>query len=639
MGGICGVVHASSSRPVPEAQVRAMLQSIRHRGPDGQSIRVADGAGVGACWVAIRDSGPQLAVSEDGAVWAALDGEIYDRQALHSWLAARRHKVRGESGAQLLPHLYEEFGAELATRIEGDFAFAVWDARERVLHLCRGRVGHKPLFYAEADEGLLFGSEIKAILSSGDVEPKPAPAAVADFLALGTVPQPTTCFEGVRHVPPASVVSWSRGRISTRPYWQFRFGVQDRISAAEAVERFRHLVIAATERRTQDVEPCASFLSGGMDCSVIVGTVSRLLNKPCTAFSVGFAEQEYSELPDAQAAAMQLGAAHKAHVVDPRKVPDTLRLAVWHHDAPLEDTSSIPVYWGARVAREHAPVVLTGDGPDQLFAGSGKHLQVTRDLDLGRRSPTQYIYKAVSWLLPLSLARRRTFLGRAARRSHRKGASRLRRLLWHFGEGHQVVPRHLLVPELREVNPARHWVNALERCGTEHPLEQALYLDFHFFLHDDLMPKVDRMTMACSLETRMPFLDTSLLELAMATPPEAKVGRDGGRLYSKWVQRQAFDDILPRHAVEKRKRGFMIPEARWYRNELKPFLQEVLLDDRTLGRPYFEGNRLRSLLEGYFAGREDDFTCSDTLVTRLVTLELWHRLYVDSRWIEAPSKP
>ncbi len=606
-----------------------MLQRIKHRGPDGQATQVGHGIGMGAGWVATRNGDRQFALSEDESIWAALDGAIYERESLLAWLTSRGHTVTSGGVAALLPHMYEELGDDLASRIEGDFALAVWDGRQRVLHLCRGRAGHKPLFYAEADGSLFFGSEIKAILALDEIQRKPRPSAVADFLAIGTVPQPDTCFEGIWHVPPASVVTWSQGHTHKRRYWHFCFVGEERIPPREAAREYRGLAIAAVQRRTDDQEHCASFLSGGMDCSIVVGTVSRLLGKPCTAFSVGFAEDEYSELPDARIGAKELGARYKEHVVGPKTVPDTLRLAVWHHDAPLEDMSSIPTYWGARLARADTPVLLTGDGPDQLFAGSSYHLQVAHDLDPARRFIAPYVYGALSWLLPLDLARRRTFLGKAARRAHRKGGSSLRRLLWHFGSGHQIVPRHLLVPELQQYDPTRHWREALAESGTEHPLEQALYLDFHFFLHDDLMPKVDRMTMACSLETRMPFLDTLLLELAMAAAPDAKVGRDGNHLCTKWIQREAFDDILPRHAVEKRKRGFAIPQRPWFQKDLQPFLREVLLDDRTLGRSYFEQDRLRCLVEDYFAGRQDDFTCSDTIITRLVTLELWHRMYIE----------
>jgi len=622
-------VHQESGGPVSEEKLLAMLRSIEHRGPDERATQAGHGIGMGACWVAAPNCGPAFAVSEDEQIWAALDGAIYERESLRSWLASRGHRVDSQSGAALLPHMYEELGADLTSRIEGDFAFAVWDGHRRALHLCRGRAGHKPLFYAESDGSLFFGSEIKAVLALDEIQRRPRPSAVADFLAIGTVPQPDTCFEGIWHVPPAGVVTWSQGRTTARRYWHLNFAAEERIGRDEAAERYRDLVIAAVQRRTDDLDHCTSFLSGGMDCSIVVGTVSRLLGKACTAFSVGFAEEEYSELPDARVAAKELGAEYREHVVDPKTVADTLRLAVWHHDAPLEDTSSVPTYWGAKLARAHTPLVLTGDGPDQLFAGSGYHLQVARDLDPGRRTIIPYLYGALSWVLPLKLARQRSFLGRAARRSHRKGGSPLHRLLWHFGAGHQIVPRHLLVPELRVFDPRRHWLEALAQSGTEHPLEQALYLDFHFFLHDDLMPKVDRMTMACSLETRMPFLDTSLLELAMVAPPEAKVGWQNGQLRTKWLQRVAFDDILPRHSVEKRKRGFAMPEDSWYRNELKPFLRDVLLDERTLGRPYFQRDELRGLVEGYFEGRQDDFTCSDTTITRLVTLELWHRMYID----------
>ena len=631
MCGFAGIVKLDSQEAAEKARLRQMCEVLRHRGPDGEGI-VADGrAGLGNRRLAIVDvAGGHLPMAnEDDSVWIAYNGEVYNHAALRPGLERRGHRYRTRSDAETILHLYEEDGERCVERLQGMFAFAIWDrARQRLL-LGRDRLGIKPLYYALTDHEILFGSEIKAILAAGPFRPALNEAVLPEFLATRFVAGEETFFQGIRKLLPGRTLSWSPEEgLRKRRYWRLPAEIHETSAPLpEVAQEVRARLEAAVRSHLMSDVPLGLFLSGGLDSSGLAALMAPMAAEPIRTFAVGFAEAEANELAYARLVARAVGAEHREVVVTPAEFFSSLPGLIWHEDEPIAFTSSVPLYFVSRLAREHVKVVLTGEGSDELFLGYPWYKVTSWNERLGRayravapRPLRDRIRGAIPSLPPR--------LGRYARRSFLALEPTLRGL---FYENFAVFPM-ALQRELHadpEVLDGRDLYAEAVRCYTEAPgamLDRMSHADLQTYLTELLM-KQDQMSMAASVESRVPFLDHAFVEYVAALPSRYKLR--AGR--TKAVLRAALRDLVPREILTRRKMGFPVPVGRWLRGPFWPAVEEFVLGPRALRRGFFQPATVRRLAEEHRAGVRDH---GDRLWL-LMNLEIWQRVFLDGEEVAA----
>ncbi len=580
MCGIAGYVDLEGA-PADEVLVGRMARVLSHRGPDDSALRTLS-AGAGAPTVVfghqrlaiidLSEAGSQPMPNEDGSIQVVYNGEIYNFAELRCALEARGHRFRSRTDTEVLVHAYEEDGPRLLQRLDGMFAFVLWDGRNRRLLMARDRAGKKPLYYSWDGRRLAFASEIKALRLCPWVDDSVAWERIPEFLTFGYVPWPHTVFRGIHQVPPGSFVTWEGGRLQEpRTYWNLRFdgsGASRRVSWDEAAGSVRELLHEAVKRRLVSDVPLGVLLSGGLDSSAIVALMSGL-GVPIRTFTVGMGDEAtYDERRFARLAADRFGTVHTELVVEAEAAPLLERL-LWFNDQPFADSSSIPTYLIAEAARRHVTVALTGDGGDEAFGGYERFAAALA----ADRTPDS-VQRLMGWMAGL-LPRTSGYhdlRSRIERFSAGVGgpvADRYRSWIAVFDPD---TLREVLSPGMRDVveqsDPTGSFQVAWEAAGATSLLHRLLYTNFRTYLHDDLLVKTDRMTMANSLEARCPFLDTGLLEGIASIPSSMKATPFG----LKRILRRAMKDLLPRTIVRRRKHGFGVPVGRWFRNDLRdPF--------------------------------------------------------------------
>jgi asparagine synthase (glutamine-hydrolysing) len=635
MCGIAGIVLApGSTRRLDAPLVERMRDTLVHRGPDDAGLYLDGRCGLGHRRLSIVDvaHGHQPMSSDDGSLHLVYNGEVYNHAALRSELEARGHRYRTRCDTETVLRLYAQEGAAGVFRLRGMFAFAVWDARRGELFLARDRLGIKPLYYVHAADGsLYFASEIKALLEAGAVRPELNAAALPDYLANHAPSGEETLFAGVRRLPPAHTLRWREGRIELRRYWQAPDGPADDGAPDEVlVRRFADAFEDAVRARLMADVPLGVFLSGGIDSAAIAATMARMVRAPVRTFSVAFAEAEANELGYARMVAQAYGTEHHEVVVPPEAFFALLPRLVWHEDEPLAHPSSVPLYFVSELAARHVKVVLTGEGSDELLGGYGRYRKALLNLRLGdgwSRVPAAVrdaVRRGVAALptSPLRARLERTFL------CNPPGVESLYFDAFAvFSRGRQAA---LLTPAMRErtggADPyAAHL--ALHAASGAPPLGRLLAADAGTYLHELLM-KQDQMSMAASIESRVPFLDHPLVELAGALPERMKLRGAA----TKYVLRRAMHGVLPPAVLSRRKMGFPVPFGRWVRGRFRPLLDDLVLGPRALERGIFDPAGLRRLVAEHAAGTADH---AERLWS-LVNLELWHRRFLDG---EAPAAP
>ena len=625
MCGIVGIVNLDPRETVDEALLKRMRDVLRHRGPDGEGLWVEGPVGLGHRRLAIVDvaGGQQPMPNEDESCWIVYNGEIYNHAALRPGLEVRGHRYRTRSDTETILHLYEEEQERCVERLRGMFAFALWDrARERLL-LARDRLGIKPLYYAVTQRELLFASEIKAILAAESIRPALNEAILPEFLATRFVAGEETFFRGVRKLLPGMTLTWSASEgVQTRRYWQLTVGEDDSGAglAARAGELRTRLEAAVQSHLMSDV-PLGLFLSGGLDSSGLAALMAPMVSAPIRTFSVGFAEREANELGYARLAARAVGAEHREVVVSPGEFFQAVPRLIWHEDEPIAFHSSVPLYFVSRLAREHVKVVLTGEGADELFLGYNRYRVTAWNDRIGA------LYGAV---VPRAIRQRLSTLTGRLPSAVRRYAGRTflalppgpRTLFYeNFAVFTEGLQRELLAsPELLAIRDL--YAEEL-RCyegatgGTPDRMSQA---DLQTYLVELLM-KQDQMSMAASVESRVPFLDHELVEHALGIPARLKLR--GWR--TKAVLRAALADRVPRPILTRRKMGFPVPLGRWFRAEFWPIVEEFVLGPRALARGLFRPAALRRLAEEHRVGAERH---GDRLWL-LANLEIWQRIFLD----------
>jgi asparagine synthase (glutamine-hydrolysing) len=617
---VCGIAGWVGDVGADREALRRMCDAIAHRGPDAAGELVEPGrVALGFRRLAIIDleTGDQPIPSEDSSVQVTCNGEIYNFRALRPALESRGHDFRTASDSEVIAHLYEEHGIECLDRLQGMFAIALWDREAGRLLLARDRLGVKPLYWTEVPGGLLYGSEPGAILASGLVERRPDPAAIAEYLTLQYVPPPRTGFAGIQKLAPGERLVYENGAARVERYWNLDFSKPGPRSEEEALEQLDALLSEATRERLVSDVPLGAFLSGGIDSSLVVSYMAEA-NSRVRTFSIDFPEANFSEGEHARRVAGIYGTEHEDRVLEPEIVP-LIADAVHFAGEPFADSSAIPTLLLSRMTKEKVTVALSGDGGDEAFGGYRRYL-VARLAD--RLGPLTAAARALERTGGLGLLPSRAGqMRRAADAFARSPAERYASMMSHFSPAEIEA---LCTPEFLEAagDPGTAWERTL--APTDLPgLNRYLALDTRTYLPGDLLVKVDRMSMADALEVRSPFLDYRVYEFAAGLPERMKLR---GRT-TKWALKElARRRGLPKDLVHRRKQGFGVPVGAWMRGELRPWVEDLLLDRRTMERGYFRPTGLRRLVGEHLDG-PGDLTYR---VWNLAMLELWHRHWIDA---------
>jgi asparagine synthase (glutamine-hydrolysing) len=634
MCGIAGIVASEGLHADDRARVVAMRDVLAHRGPDEAGAFIDQHAALGHRRLSIVDlrTGQQPLANEDETVWVAFNGEIYNHAAVRPLLEAAGHRYRTRSDTETIVHAYEQWGDDCVHRFRGMFAFAVWDAPRRRLLLARDRLGVKPLYWTLVDGRLIFGSEIKAILESGLVDARANDDALPEFLTTRYLSSDETLFRGIRRLMPGCVLVYQDSSVTTRQYWDIPTGtVSPALPDRDLVAEFRARLEESVRLRLMSDVPLGMFLSGGLDSSAIAALMARMIDRPLQTFSVAFSERAFSELQYSRAVAAAIGADAHEVVIGASEFFEALPRLVWHEDEPLAHPSSVPLYFVSALARRHVKVVLTGEGSDELLAGYGKYPRSLANWRAGAAYealvPGAARRTVRDRLLPL-------LPGRAGRIAARSFLALDRNPEAVFFDSFAAIRldtlRSLLTPDVRgratttaAYGASRAW---FDRPGPHaSPLSRILYADQKTYLVELLM-KQDQMSMAASIESRVPFLDHPLVEFAARLPDSWKLRR----FTTKRILRAAAANLLPREILERPKMGFPVPFADWMRGPSMRIARDVLLDRRAAERGLFEPAAIERLLARHAAG---EAPAGDTIWS-LLNLELWYRTAIDGAGVQ-----
>jgi asparagine synthase (glutamine-hydrolysing) len=642
MCGICGAVWTDPGDALPRASLQAMTDRLVHRGPDDAGTYRDAHAALGFRRLSIIDlaGGHQPLSNEDGTVWTVFNGEIYNFPALRRRLEAKGHGLRSQGDTEVLVHLYEDEGTRMFGLLRGMFALAIWDTTRRTLVLARDRMGQKPLVYRH-DPGrgrLAFASELKALLALPE-EAGPRrldPLALDQYLCYGYVPHPRTILEGVVKLPPAHFAVWHDGALSVERYWSPDWSLErDRPIEEDVAELSETLDDAVREQMVADV-PLGAFLSGGIDSTIVVGLMQRASSRPVKTFAIGFPDPKYDETHYAELAARHLGTDHHTFRVE-SKAWETLPELAWHFDEPFADSSALPTWYVARETRRSVTVALTGDAGDELFGGYDRYraLALTELFQRIPAGPRRVLGGTMVRVLPRSARPKTRLRGLQRLLENINEPAEARYLGWMttFDEDARLSlyaddQLDRLATAAASVHPSGADPAALlsvafAAAGRRDRVTRAMVADVLTYLPGDLLAKVDLASMAHSLECRGPFLDHRVVELAAAMPLDRKLRLRPGR--SKVVLKRAFAELLPPPIRRRAKMGFGVPIGRWFREDLKDELRDVLLDPVCLGRGLFRPEAIRGLVGQHADGRRDH----GPRLWALLMLELWFRRHID----------
>ena len=618
MCGICGVVRMNPPARVDEAVLRRMSDTLRHRGPDDGDVFLAGNVGLGHRRLSIIDltGGHQPMANDDESVWIVYNGEIYNFLELRASLEAKGYSFKTKSDTEVILRSYEAFGEGCVERLRGMFAFAIWDVRERRLFVARDRIGIKPLYYTVHDGTFLFASEIKALLQWPGVPREVDPVALRQYLQLRYVPGPRTMFRDIFKLQPGHTLSLYRGKTTVHEYWDLPRHEAEAPAGDDAVEHFRHLLDESVRMHLVSDVPLGVFLSGGLDSSTVVASMAPLVDAIQT-FSVGYPDggpgSAMTEFAFARMVSDRFGTIHRELELGPDLYWESLDRLTWHFDEPVADPAAVPLYFLSKRARDFVTVVLSGEGADEMLAGYAIYQRMLA-LERLRRIPGASLGARLARYTPgRKLRRYLSALGQPLRQRYR-GVSRL------FSEEELD---HLLVPQLRvDAHDATSVEQGLGRLGSLDPLHQMLYFDMKVWLPDDLLVKADKMTMATSLELRVPFLDHRLLEYAWRLPADLKLRAGTG----KHLLRQAVAGRLPAPILSRSKLGFPVPIRGWFQGRLGGAARELVLDRDGACSRLFDTTQLEALLDRHARGAED----FDGEIYALVVFALWHRHFIAS---------
>jgi asparagine synthase (glutamine-hydrolysing) len=639
MCGICGIFYPDRQQRVDRDTLAAMNQQIAHRGPDDDGFYVRENIGLAMRRLSIIDvqTGHQPISNEDESLWIVFNGEIYNHRELRQDLEARGHRYRTRSDTETIVHLYEQYGSDCVRHLQGMFAFAIWDQPRRRLFLARDRLGIKPLYYRYDGKSLLFGSEIKALLAYPDVRPEFNRRTLAEYLAFGYLAGEETMYAGIRKLMPGHTLMLDEsGEVEISSYWDLNVNSDEGGRTRESyVHEYRERLEEAVRSHLMSDVPLGVFLSGGLDSSAVAALTARIRNNQIETFAVGYGEEDYSELPFARAVAQHIGSEHHEVRLSRDDFFQTLPLCIWHEDEPVVWPSSVPLYFVSRLARERVKVVLTGEGSDETLAGYTRYawtLLNSRMDNVYRSLTPSGLRRALRdgiLASPLSAALRRklehTFL-------LRDGASWPAFYFDNFYSAFSAAEQNELLTTGSKLSADDAYAGSMHFWDQSKGelLHRLLYADIKTYLVELLM-KQDQMSMAASIESRVPFLDHSLVEFTASIP--AKYATKG--MAGKFILKSAVEDLLPKSIIYRQKMGFPTPWAYWLAGPQLETLEQLLLEPRTLSRGYFRAEAISSLFSEHRGGRRDN----GNRIWRLLNLELWMRVCLDRDPVATANEP
>jgi len=642
MCGITGIVAREGLGPDDRDRVLRMRDIISHRGPDDAGLYVDARAALGHRRLSIVDlaAGHQPLSNENQTVWIVFNGEIYNHGDVRPRLESAGHRYATRSDTETIVHAYEQWGAGAVDHLRGMFAFAIWDTARQRLLLARDRLGVKPLYWAKAGDRLLFGSEIKSILESGLIDVRANEEALPELLSTRYLSGTETLFKGVHRLQPGHTLTFEDGAIAIHQYWDIPAGRRsdalEGMSDADIVRHFRALLEESVSIRLMADVPLGMFLSGGLDSSAIAALMSKMIDRPLQTFSVAFKDRAFSELDYARQVATAIKADSHEVVIDDQDFFGALPRLIWHEDEPIAHPSSIPLYFVSALAREHVKVVLTGEGSDELLAGYGKYPRALANWRAGaayERLPSAMRRWMASSVVPNVPGRMGRYAARSFLNMPRTPEAMFFDNFAAIGLSRQsglLSPRvaRLATPD-RAYGPSRAFYDAPN--GQSTTLDRLLYADMKTYLVELLM-KQDQMSMAASIESRVPFLDHHLVEFAAGLPTRMKLRG----LTTKWILREAVREVLPPEILTRKKMGFPVPFGVWMRGPWKDTARDVLLDARSRQRGIINPKAVEQLISGHAAGT----TNGADAIWSLLNLELWYRTHIDGEGVQViPGKP
>ncbi len=623
MCGIAGVFHFASEQPINPALLKQMTDVISHRGPDDDGFYIAERVGLGHRRLSIIDvsGGHQPIFNEDETVAIVFNGEIYNYQELAQLVEARGHHLKTRSDTETIVHLYEEFGEDCVAMLRGMFAFAIWDSRKQTMLLGRDRLGKKPLYYADYGGKFYFGSELKCIIQDREIPRTINSEALADYFSFLAIPAPKTIFQHVRKLRPAHYLVVTPNGLREREYWDLDFSQTEIHSEEEWQAQLFDALREAVDVRLMSEVPLGAFLSGGVDSSAVVAMMTEITNRPVVTASIGFTEEKYSEAAAAKQFAQHVKADHHERIVSPDAVSVVEKLA-WHYDEPFADSSAVPTYYVSQVAREFVTVALSGDGGDENFAGYRRYKfdaaenRVREMLPAALRKPAfgamAAVYPQLDWL-PRPLRAKATLRNLSLDPAQA-----------YFNSVYGAVVRerdaflHADVNQsLKGYDPFSLFKYHYDRANTNDPLSRAQYVDIKTYLVDDILTKVDRASMAVSLEVRCPILDHKFMELAARMPSSMKLRGQTG----KYIFKQAIRKIVPEEVLTRPKMGFSIPLAEWLRGDLRDLAHSLLFDQED---EWLNQRTVKELWERHQSGVRD----FSTVLWTILMFRLWQRKFM-----------
>ncbi|MGB7763889.1 MAG: asparagine synthase (glutamine-hydrolyzing), partial [Candidatus Acidiferrales bacterium] len=625
MCGIAGIVNSERGAVIDRQTIHRMCEKIIHRGPDDEGIYTQGGAGLGMRRLSIIDlgGGHQPIHNEDKSVWVVFNGEIYNFLDLRSELEGRGHHFYTNTDTEVIVHLYEEFGADCIQRLRGMFAIAIYDERRHKLLLARDRLGIKPLHYAIHKGRLLFGSEIKAILVACPELRELDQGSLLQYVNCGYIPDPRTAFRDISKLPPGYLLEFADAQTNTRQYWDLpTFSTHEPASEEECLDELEGRLSEAVRIRLIADVPLGALLSGGTDSSIVVALMARASGRPLRTFSIGFEEASFDEAHYARKVAKRFNTEHHEFVVKPN-IHETLTYLTTVLDEPFGDSSMLPTYFVSRMARQFVTVALSGDGGDELFGGYERYrAQISRQRFDWMPAWAGALYRSAifpvlpqrtpgrRFLYDISLPWPERALHPATFRSVLGGKASLLSGDFERNAGNGGDPLDIF----------RVYLN---KAANYDRLSQLLYLDTKTYLPGDILTKVDRMSMATSLEARVPILDHHFVEWVVGLPAHWKMrGMDQKYIFKKLAARVG----VPSEVLNRPKQGFAMPLVHWIRNNLKEDFSRLLLEPRTMERGYFNRSALSGVLNEHLRGRRDH----SSKLWRLLALELWHRNFLET---------
>ena len=623
MCGITGIVRADGA-PVDRQLVGRMSEAIRHRGPDEDGFYFHDGVGLAIRRLAIIDlkTGQQPIHNRDRTKWLVFNGEIYNYRELREKLEKLGHEFYTNSDTEAVVAAYEQYGTECPKHLRGMFALAIWDEREQSLFLARDRVGKKPLLYAQTNGQLIFGSEFSALVLHPDVSRDVDYEAIHHYLSFISVPAPLTAYRAIRKLEPGHWLLWKKDEVRIERYWQLDFTKKVSLSEEEAGERLIELLREAVRIRLMSEVPLGAFLSGGIDSSAVVALMAEESSTPVKTFSIGFEEQDFSELHHARRLAEHVGAEHHEFVVRPDAM-EILPTLVEHYGEPFADSSAIPSYYVSRETRRHVTVALNGDGGDECFAGYERYAAMNLAQTYSAL-PGKGLISNVVAAMP-SFKSRTNPLGKAQRFVAAASLPPIERYLRWISAFDEPAKQNLYTDSFREETAKFRTASFIEpwfaKANGSGIVDAALLADTMTYLPNDLLVKMDIASMSVSLEARSPFLDHRLMEFAATIPEKMKLRR----LTTKYLLKRVLKKIVPEQNLTRRKMGFGVPIGYWFRGAMQPFLRETLLSEKSLRRGLFKPDRVRGIIDEHVEHRMDH----SHRLWSLLMLELWFQKFID----------